>query len=270
LLSRRQLFVAGAAAGVTALMPAPAPADEAAFDIHLDTSVLPPPEQTAPRWQGDAARSGTLRADPGGGGTVRPEYRGSGTARRNLALSGRPRGGLAASGMPRAPYGATGTFNDPEANRAYRPRQDRLSLYNVHTGERLAVRYVADGRFDGDALSRLSHFLRDWREGAAIAIDPQVIDILATLQAATGSQAPVYVLSGYRTPRTNALLARTSDLVARNSLHIRGMAVDFVLPDRDLRALRDHAVSLRAGGVGYYPGHGFLHVDSGRVRTWSA
>lgn len=268
MLSRRQLFAAGGAAGLTALVPAPAPADEAAFDVHLDTSLLPPRE-SAPRWQGDAARSGTIRSDPGGG-TVRPEHRGSGTARRDLALSGQPRGDFAASGAPRAPYGATGTFNDPAATRAYRPRQDRLSLYNVHTGERLAVQYVADGRFDGAALSRLSHFLRDWREGAVIAIDPQVIDILATVQAATGAQAPVYVLSGYRTPRTNAMLARTSRLVARNSLHIRGMAVDFVLPDRDLRALRDYAVSLRAGGVGYYPGHGFLHVDSGRVRTWSA
>ncbi len=269
MLSRRQLFTVGAAAGVTALAPVPASADEAAFDVHLDTSALPPPAPAVPRWQGDVRRSGMLRSGPGSG-TVRPEYRGSGTARGALARSGQPRGSLAMSGTARAPYGATGTFNDPSAERAYRPRQDRLSLYNVHTGEQLAVQYVADGRYDAAALARVNHVLRDWRENAVIDIDPQVIDILATIQNAAATQAPVYVLSGYRTARTNALLAQTSRLVARNSLHIRGMAVDFVLPDRDLASLRDHAIALHAGGVGYYPRHGFLHVDSGRFRTWSA
>lgn len=144
----------------------------------------------------------------------------------------------------------------------------RVVLYNVHTGERLDLVYAWDGRYRRDALTRLNHFLRDWRSGTVTEIDPEAIDILAALHLATGKSGPFYVLSGYRTQQTNELLRRQGHDVARNSLHIQGKAIDIHLPGYTLSALRDHALALRAGGVGYYPDNGFIHVDTGSIRTW--
>lgn len=148
-------------------------------------------------------------------------------------------------------------------------RSRRLSLYGVTTGERLDQTYFANGRYNAAALRRISHFLRDWRAGETIAIDPRTIDILAALQSQLGASRPLYILSGYRTPRTNAWLAATTSGVARNSLHMQGKAVDLYVPGVGTDRLRQMALALRAGGVGYYPYSGFIHVDCGPVRAWS-
>lgn len=143
-----------------------------------------------------------------------------------------------------------------------------VSLYNVHTGERLEIDYARDGRYRRDALVRLNQFLRDWRTGSVIDFDPEAIDILAALQLATRANGALHVLSGYRTQQTNDLLRRLGHDVARNSLHMQGMAIDICLPGYNLQGLRDQALALRAGGVGYYPDQGFIHVDTGSIRTW--
>lgn len=144
----------------------------------------------------------------------------------------------------------------------------RLRLYNVNTGESIDQVYYAFGRHDPEALSRLNRFLRDWRENAVIPIDPATLDIVHAVQMAVAPDAPLHVLSGYRTPRTNAMLAATNPDVAWNSLHMQGKAIDIYLPGTDASSLRDCAVGLHAGGVGFYPEHGFIHVDSGPVRVW--
>lgn len=118
------------------------------------------------------------------------------------------------------------------------------------------------------ALSRVDRFLRDFRTGEIHEIDPALLDLLNDLAALTGAAEPYHVISGYRSPTTNAMLRRRSGGVARRSLHMDGKAVDVRLPGVPLRTLRDAAVSLGRGGVGYYPGPDFVHVDTGAVRIW--
>ena len=111
-------------------------------------------------------------------------------------------------------------------------------------------------------------FLRDFRNGEIGAIDPRLLDLLHRLRATTDSRQPFAVISGYRSPATNAALRLRSIGVASTSLHMRGQAIDIRLADVPLATLRDAARALGAGGVGYYPGSDFVHVDTGRVRTW--
>ncbi len=144
----------------------------------------------------------------------------------------------------------------------------RLRLFNANTGESIDLVYYTLGRHDPEALVRLNRFLRDWRENAVIPIDPATLDIIHAIQTAMAPDAPLHVLSGYRTPHTNAMLALTNPDVAVNSLHMQGKAIDLTLPGQDARRLRDCAVGLQAGGVGYYAEHNFIHVDSGPVRLW--
>lgn len=143
-----------------------------------------------------------------------------------------------------------------------------LCLYNTHSAERLTAEYWVDGWYNPDARARLNHILRDWRTGEVTEIDPALLDLLHQIQSRTDTTAPLHVVCGYRSPATNARLARTNRGVARNSFHIKGMAVDIRLPDYNLRGLRQLALDLRVGGVGYYPRSGFVHVDTGPVRTW--
>lgn len=143
-----------------------------------------------------------------------------------------------------------------------------LSLYQTRTRETLTIDYFVDGRYRPEALARLNHVLRDWHTGQMADMDPALIDILSALQRAAGHDRPLHVTSAYRTPNTNAALARRRSGVAVNSLHMAGQAVDLFLPGYSLRGLRSHALELKAGGVGYYPRSGFIHVDSGDVRSW--
>jgi uncharacterized protein YcbK (DUF882 family) len=143
-----------------------------------------------------------------------------------------------------------------------------LTFDHTHTGEKLAVEYFSDGTYHPDALQEVDQFLRDFRTGDVHPIDPGVLDILHAVRRMTGGTRPYEVISGYRSPATNAMLRRLSGGVAGNSLHMKGKAIDIRLPGVPLRQLRSAALALKRGGVGYYPGPRFVHVDTGRVRRW--
>jgi len=143
-----------------------------------------------------------------------------------------------------------------------------LSFENLHTGERASTVYWADGGYVPGALAEIDHLLRDFRTGETIPMDRALYDLLHALRARLDSDAPLQVISGYRSPRTNLALARKGRGVARGSLHQYGMAVDVRIPGVRLRHLRAAARSLHRGGVGYYPRSNFVHIDTGRVRYW--
>jgi uncharacterized protein YcbK (DUF882 family) len=144
----------------------------------------------------------------------------------------------------------------------------RLSFVNLHTDETLTALYFANGSYQPNAVKDINYLLRDFRTGDVHPIDLRLLDLLYALQHRVNSQSPFQVISGYRSPATNARLASLSDGVAHHSYHIRGMAIDIALTDRTLPALHQAALSLQAGGVGFYPKPGFVHVDVGPVRTW--
>ena len=143
-----------------------------------------------------------------------------------------------------------------------------LAFRHTHTGEELSVTYAAGDSYFPDAMARIRWLLRDFRNDETRAIDAQLLDQLHALAAITGSRAPYDVISGYRSPATNEALRRRSGGVAAHSLHLEGRAIDIRLADVTLGDLRDAAISLRAGGVGFYPQSEFVHVDTGRVRRW--
>jgi uncharacterized protein YcbK (DUF882 family) len=143
-----------------------------------------------------------------------------------------------------------------------------LSFRHTHTGEVLSLAYAAGDAYLTEALARVNWFLRDFRNGESKAIDPRLLDQLHTLSAVTGTKAPYEVISGYRSPATNELLQRHGGGVATQSLHLEGRAIDIRLADLPLADLRDAAVSLRSGGVGFYAQSQFVHLDTGRVRRW--
>jgi uncharacterized protein YcbK (DUF882 family) len=143
-----------------------------------------------------------------------------------------------------------------------------LSFDNLHTGEKLKIDYWVEGRYVPDALKDIDHLLRDFRNGKVHRIDPKLLDLLNHLHRKLGSNAPFEVISGYRSPATNAMLHARSRGVATHSLHMKGMAIDIRVPDRNLKDLHETALAMRAGGVGYYTKLDFVHVDVGRVRHW--
>ena len=149
------------------------------------------------------------------------------------------------------------------------PRDERvLSFVHTHTHEHLSVPYFADGDYLPEGLSTLSTFLRDHRTGDEHAIDPGLYDILNDLRLATRARGPFQVISAYRSPRTNSMLRGTGRGVAKGSLHVQGKAIDVRLADVSSAVLRDAAIELQRGGVGYYSRSDFVHVDTGRVRRW--
>lgn len=142
-----------------------------------------------------------------------------------------------------------------------------VAFRNAHTGDSFNGTYRVGNKYLPDAFERINHVLRDFRTGEEFPIDPRAIDILYMVQNRTNKQ-PLEVLSGYRSPRTNGMLRHASGGVAKNSLHMVGQAVDIQLPGYSTRRVRDVAIDLRAGGVGYYPGSDFVHIDTGKVRHW--
>jgi uncharacterized protein YcbK (DUF882 family) len=158
------------------------------------------------------------------------------------------------------------------ANRWAKPKvvfERALSFRHRHTGENLDRRvYYADGRYLPDALKEINHLLRDFRNDEVRPIDPGLLDLLYALQLRTESQYPFEIYSGYRSPETNAQLRRVGVGVARNSLHMQGKAIDIALPGVESNDLFRAAWSLQRGGVGFYGGSTFVHVDVGEVRTW--
>ncbi len=143
-----------------------------------------------------------------------------------------------------------------------------LSVLNLHTGERIAATYFEAGRYLPDALAALDRVLRDHRTGEVHPMSPGLIDLVAGLAGRFGQPDAVQVISGYRSPASNAALHARSSGVATKSLHMQGMAMDIRISGVPLPRLRDAALALGRGGVGYYPDSDFVHVDVGRVRRW--
>jgi uncharacterized protein YcbK (DUF882 family) len=144
----------------------------------------------------------------------------------------------------------------------------QLRFYNIHTEEKLDATYWENGHYLPDRLGEIDHVLRDFRTGDVHQIDPELLDLLVRLKRVLDYDRPISVICGYRCPATNAMLAARSKKVAKNSYHLRGMAIDIRLPGRPLGEVREAAISLARGGVGYYPESQFVHVDTGPVRTW--
>jgi uncharacterized protein YcbK (DUF882 family) len=147
-----------------------------------------------------------------------------------------------------------------------RPR--RLCFTNLHTGETCAVEYWADGGYLPAGLDDIAKVLRDHRSGAVHAIDPKLLDLLHKLQGTLETASPFHVISGYRSPASNAKLAAASSGVAKHSMHMDGKAIDIRVPGVDLANLHKAAKILKGGGVGYYAASNFVHMDVGRVRYW--
>lgn len=144
----------------------------------------------------------------------------------------------------------------------------KLSLYNIHTGEQFNDIYWADGAYLGESLETIDRFMRDYRTGEVKEIDIKLLDLIHSIQTAAEVKEPFRIVSGYRSDKTNDLLIRQGRQVARNSFHIKGKAIDICQPCMSLSKLRKLAMKLRVGGVGYYPQHHFVHVDTGPLRYW--
>ena len=143
-----------------------------------------------------------------------------------------------------------------------------LSFYHTHTRQTLDIIYARSDIYDPLALDRVNYFLRDFRTEEVHPIDPGVLDILWHIQQKLGCNGTYEVISGYRSPATNGALRGRSKGVAKRSLHMKGKAIDIRLTGADTCSIRDCAIALKGGGVGYYPKSNFVHVDTGRVRTW--
>lgn len=150
-------------------------------------------------------------------------------------------------------------------------REERtISFHNIHTKETLTVVYKRNGSYVPDAMKKINWILRDWRRNEATTMDPKTIDIIWEMHRELGSQVPVNVISGYRSPATNSMLRKTRGGQAQRSQHMTGKAVDITFPDVPLKRMRYSAMIRERGGVGYYPTSGvpFVHVDTARVRHW--
>jgi uncharacterized protein YcbK (DUF882 family) len=145
-----------------------------------------------------------------------------------------------------------------------------ISMHHMHTGEDITITFKRDGRYDEAALEKINWFLRDWRKEQETRMDPHLIDLVWEVQRESGSKEPIWVVCGYRSPETNAMLRRHSNGVARFSQHILGHAMDFYIPGVPLDQLRAIGLRLQRGGVGFYPTSGspFVHMDTGGIRHW--
>ena len=150
-----------------------------------------------------------------------------------------------------------------------RPTTEKsLSLYNPHTKDRFHGVYWRNGEYVANALKKINHIMRDFRAGDIKQIDTHLLDLLSTISIKLKPKKPFHVISGYRSPETNAKLRKHGKGAAKNSYHIQGKAVDIRLPGYRTSALRRTAYRLKLGGVGYYPQQRFVHVDVGPIRYW--
>ncbi len=164
---------------------------------------------------------------------------------------------------------ATMGFWMPTLAQAAKPMAGReIRLQNVHTGEKFSGEYWFNGKYIPGAFSEIKTLMRDHRTNERFPIDPRLMDILYVLHKRLDSRSPFEVFSGYRSIETNAKLRRLSSGVARRSLHMTGQAIDLSLPGVKLSTVRKSAISLKSGGVGFYPSSDFVHIDTGRVRSW--
>jgi len=143
-----------------------------------------------------------------------------------------------------------------------------LSLYNVHTDEQAFAIYWQKGRYNPKGLHHVDYILRDFRANKIMKIDPRLVDLLHAITSAVDPKYPVHVISGYRSPQTNEMLRNVRGGIAKGSLHMAGQAVDIRIPGVPTSYLRQVAMDMKGGGVGYYPDADFIHIDIGRVRYW--
>ena len=147
-------------------------------------------------------------------------------------------------------------------------RDKQLTFYHTHTGKTLDIVYFRNGAYDEDALAEVNAFLADFRTGDVATIDRNLLDILHDIRQALGSNGTYEVISAYRSPKTNEMLRASSSGVASNSQHLLGKAIDVRLRGIPTEALRDAALAMKRGGVGYYESSDFVHIDNGRIRSW--
>jgi uncharacterized protein YcbK (DUF882 family) len=167
-------------------------------------------------------------------------------------------GSVAAVGFPQVSFSST--------RRNFLPRE--LSFYNTHTGENASLTYFEGGQYLTEALQEIDNIFRDHRTDEVMPIDPNLLNLLYGLQLTLEVNKPFHIISGYRSPASNSMLHARTDGVARHSLHMQGKAVDIRIQGVDSRNIRDAAIFLEQGGVGYYASSDFVHVDTGAIRTW--
>ncbi len=160
-------------------------------------------------------------------------------------------------------FGARGAWGAPGG---FGPRE--VAVHNLHTGESISAIYYDRGQYVPDALAAMNHVMRDYRTGEIHEMRPELFDLWHTIRDVTGSRRPFQIISGYRSPQTNAMLHDTTCGVAQNSYHMKGMASDVRLEDVELSHLHVAALAIDRGGVGYYPSSDFVHVDVGPARHW--
>lgn len=153
-------------------------------------------------------------------------------------------------------------------DQAFSIDERRLAFYHTHTQKTLEITYLVAGEYVDDALIEINSFLADFRTGDAVEMDPELLDLIYEVRESLGTDATFEVISAYRSPKTNEMLRQRSGGVAKKSQHLLGKAIDVRLRGVPTASLRDVAVSLQGGGVGYYEKSDFVHIDTGRVRRW--
>jgi uncharacterized protein YcbK (DUF882 family) len=179
-------------------------------------------------------------------------------SRRRVLKAGGALAGVSAAGLTASRAAAARILETPK----------RIALLNLHTGERLEIEFFRDGAYVPDALSAIEVLLRDFRTGERHAIDPSLMDYLVQVAHRAGVDPAFSVISGYRSPQTNAHLHEQSGGVAQHSLHMEGRAIDVRITGVDCADLAARARALKRGGVGYYRASDFVHLDTGAFRTW--
>ncbi|QUS35423.1 YcbK family protein [Falsirhodobacter algicola] len=189
-------------------------------------------------------------------------------------MTGQPLSGISRRGLMGA-FAATMITAAPTASHAFgflRGAGDirRIKMYNGRTGESIDQIYWIDGNYVPESLAEINRFMRDWRTGGVINFDPRTVDILTAAHRLMDAPEPYLLLSGYRSPQTNAMLRARSSGVAQNSLHMKGEAADVRLKSRSVSQMARAAEACASGGVGRYSGSNFVHMDCGPVRHWGA
>lgn len=154
------------------------------------------------------------------------------------------------------------------ASQAFSIDERELTFYHTHTRESLQITYAAGGEYVESALIEINAFLSDFRTGDETVMDPELLDLIYDVRQSLANNSTFEIISAYRSPKTNEMLRGNSNGVAKNSQHLLGKAIDIRLRNVDTRELRDAAIALQRGGVGYYEDSDFVHVDTGRVRRW--
>ena len=191
-------------------------------------------------------------------------------ARRDLLKFGAAAAVTSAAALPAKGWSQDLIGDYLAATRTFTPDTGprKVAFHNLHTDEKLEAVYFENGAYQPDALNAIGHVLRDYRTGDIHEMEPQLMDLLHSLSHKVETVRPFQIISGYRSPRTNAMLHERSGGVAVNSFHMKGMAIDVRLDDIELPQLHRAALEMGRGGVGYYPESDFVHVDIGPVRRW--